>query len=233
MTGPGSILCRDDSYPFTEATLMEADFWHSKWERGEIGFHQSRVNPLLAAHFGKLNLPRGARVLLPLCGKTLDIAWLLDRAYRVVGVELSALAVDELFEQLALKPEITTRGDLTRYSAGDLELLVGDIFAVSAEHLGEVDAIYDRAALVALPAETRPRYAGHLGQVSASAPQLLITFEYDQRQMAGPPFSVDQDELARLYDSAYRLQPVGRREVENGLKGKVAATEIAWLLHGV
>lgn len=64
---------------------MDANFWHEKWQRREIGFHQPQANPLLVAYFDKLNLAAGSRVLLPLCGKTRDIAWLLDRGFRVAA----------------------------------------------------------------------------------------------------------------------------------------------------
>ena len=210
---------------------MEASFWHQKWERGDIGFHKSEANPLLEVHFEKLNLEKGARVLLPLCGKTLDIAWLLARGYRVVGVELSALAIKQLFEELGLEPEIVAIGASAHYSAKNIDIFVGDIFDMSAKYLGPVNAIYDRAALVALPADTRHKYAAHLTDLTEAAPQLLISYEYDQSRMDGPPFSVDEDEVMRLYGATYTLKPVERKNVVGGLKGKVVAAETVWLLY--
>ncbi len=159
---------------------MEAGFWHQKWERGEIGFHESETNPLLIHHFEKLMTAAGSRVFLPLCGKTRDIAWLLAGGYRVVGAELSALAIEQLFNDLGAKPAIAKSGKLTRYSASNIDIFVGDIFEVSAKDLGSVDAIYDRAALVALPAGIREQYTSHLIDVTGAAPQLLVTLEYDQ-----------------------------------------------------
>jgi len=209
---------------------MEASFWHQKWERGEIAFHQSEANPFLLAHFEKLNLAKNSRVFLPLCGKTRDIACLLAGGYRVVGAELSELAVNELFKELGLEPNISTAGKLTRYSAKDVDILAGDIFDVSAELLGAISAIYDRAALVALPSAIRERYTSHLMNISGTAPQLLITYEYDQRLMDGPPFSVTENEVRRHYEAAYRLRPVESKNIADKLKGKVAATETAWLL---
>lgn len=209
---------------------MEASFWHRKWERGEINFHESEANPLLTDHVEKLDLAKGSRVFLPLCGKTRDIAWLLARGYRIVGAELSGQAIDALFQELGVEPKIATTGKLTHYSADDIDILVGDIFDISAANLGPVNAIYDRAALVALPAATRKQYATHLMQITGAAPQLLIAYEYDQSVIDGPPFSVSADEVKQHYGAAYQLTPVERRNVVGGLKGKVASTEAVWLL---
>lgn len=209
---------------------MEADFWRQKWEKGDIAFHLSEVNSLLVAHFDKLNLPSGSRVFLPLCGKTRDFAWLLANGYRVVGAELSEIAISELFSELGVQPEIVRFGNLAHYSAPNIDIFVGDIFDVSAEVLGPVDAIYDRAALVALPASMRKQYSAHLINVTAVAPQLLITFEYDQSLMDGPPFSISEEEVAQHYGDAYQLISLDSQNVAGGLKGKVAATERVWLL---
>ena len=209
---------------------MEANFWHQKWERGDIAFHESEVNPFLIEHFAKLNLPKDSRVFLPLCGKTRDVAWLLGCGYRVVGAELSELAINELFKDLVLAPEISKVGELIRYRANNIDILVGDIFAVSADYLGPVSAIYDRAALVALPAAIREDYTSHLINISNGAPQLLITYEYDQQLIDGPPFSVNEDEVKQHYGTRYHLKPVESMNIEGGLKGQVAATETAWLL---
>jgi thiopurine S-methyltransferase len=209
---------------------MEANFWHQKWERGDIAFHESEANPFLIEHFKKLNLPKDSRVFLPLCGKTRDIAWLLACGYRVVGAELSELAIDELFKDLGLAPEISKVGELTRYRANNIHIFVGDIFAVSADYLGPVSAIYDRAALVALPSGMRAHYTSHLMDLTDTAPQLLITYEYNQQLIDGPPFSVNEDEVKQYYDTRYYLKPVESKNVAGGLKGKVASTETAWLL---
>ncbi|MBI3283265.1 MAG: thiopurine S-methyltransferase [Burkholderiales bacterium] len=209
---------------------MEADFWHQKWERGDIGFHESAVNALLIKHFEKLNLAKGSRIFLPLCGKTRDIAWLLACGYSVVGAELSERAVKDLFEELGLQPEIEKLGASVRYRAKDIDVIAGDIFALSVEILGPVNAIYDRAALVALPAPLRGQYAAHLINISAAAPQLLICIEYEQRQMDGPPFSVNAAEVEQHYGATYRLKSVESKPIVGGLKGRLAATENAWLL---
>lgn len=212
---------------------MNASFWHQKWERGDIGFHKSEANPLLIEHFEKLNLAKDSRVFLPLCGKSRDCEWLLACGYRVVGAELSELAITALFKELGLAPEISKVGELTRYSAKNIDMLVGDIFDVSAEYLGPINAIYDRAALVALPASMRKQYTSHLMNITNAAPQLLITYEYNQLLMEGPPFSVNENEVTQHYGAIYQLKSVDIKNVTGGLKGKIASVETAWLLQKI
>ena len=149
---------------------MDAQFWHDRWHEGRLGFHEGRVNRMLETHVGALGLNPGARILLPLCGKAVDLPWLAAQGYRVVGAELSAVAVRDLFASLEIDPVVAEKGDLTLWSAGNIEVFVGDIFDLDPETLGVVDAIYDRAALVALPDAMRARYAAHLADLTGAAP---------------------------------------------------------------
>ena len=209
---------------------MDPNFWHKRWEKNEIGFHQSAVNVLLSDHFSGLSLPQTSRVFVPLCGKTRDIAWLLSQGHRVVGVELSKLAVEELFVDLGVAPKISVQGELLRYSAPGLEIFVGDIFELSGDLLGRVDAIYDRAALLAFPTEMRGRYGAHVAAITQLAPQFLICFEYDQAVMNGPPFSMDRQKVHDVHGAHYQIEPIINRDVAGGLKGKCPAQETVWHL---
>ncbi|MDJ0607592.1 MAG: thiopurine S-methyltransferase [Kiloniellales bacterium] len=209
---------------------MEADFWHERWETNQLGFHERDGNAMLVANFRALGLAPGARVFVPLCGKTRDIAWLLAQGHRVAGAELSKLAVDQLFEDLGVAPEVAEAGDLLHYRAPDLDIFVGDIFALTRAALGPVDAVYDRAALVAFPEAMRGPYAAHLHALTGGAPQLLLCFEYDQTIMPGPPFSLEEAEVRRVHGANYALAPVASAEVKGGLKGKAPALETVWLL---
>jgi thiopurine S-methyltransferase len=209
---------------------MEKAFWLDKWQRNEIGFHNPEAHPLLVKHFPKLGLGQGARLFLPLCGKTLDIGWLLGQGFRVVGAELSEMAVVQLFEQLGVAPEISEHGVLKRYRAQDIDIYVGDIFHLQQDLLGEVDGIYDRAALVALPEPMRREYAKHLQRLTRNTQQLLITFDYDQTQLPGPPFCVSDGEVAQLYGDHYQLTLIDAVEVPGRLKGRCEALEKVWLL---
>lgn len=209
---------------------MDAPFWHDKWERNQIAFHEPRANPLLVAHFSSLSLPARSRIFVPLCGKTLDIHWFMSRGHRIAGAELSQLAIQQLFTDLGVTPSTTGIGKITRYSAPGIDIFHGNIFDLSRSDLGAVDAVYDRAALVALPVPLRTRYAGHLAQITSRVRQLVICLKYDQNLLAGPPFSVDGAEVARLYQLGYDLRLLGSTDIGGGLKGKCPATECVWLL---
>jgi len=209
---------------------MEESFWHQRWESNNIAFHQDKPNLLLTKYFKELSLSKGSRVFIPLCGKTLDIAWLLSNGYRVAGVELSEMAIKQLFAELGVEPLVEKIGDLKQYSARDIDIFVGDIFNLSGKTLGQVDAVYDRAALVALPEEMRKRYTAHLMDITVKAPQLLICYDYDQDLMEGPPFSISSEEVNQLYVNSYKLILLESANVSGGLKGIDAVKENVWLL---
>jgi thiopurine S-methyltransferase len=208
---------------------MQPDFWHERWSRNQIGFHESVANPLLVSHFAALGVSKPARVFLPLCGKTLDIDWLLGKGFRVVGAELSPIAVASLFERLGLAPDIERMGDLELWSAPGLDVFLGDFFALTAVVLGSVDAVYDRAALIALPPDMRSRYAAHMDALTQGARQLLITMDYDQSRLPGPPFSVSDEEVRRLYGHREPVR-LASQEMPGGFRGISPATENTWLL---
>lgn len=209
---------------------MDASFWHDKWARGEIGFHQPQVNPLLLQHYSALNLGSGKRIFVPLCGKTHDLGWLMNQGLSVVGAELSELAVNELFEELGLTPDIEQLDDVRRYRAAGIEVFVGDVFGLHAARLGKVDAVYDRAALVALPSEIRADYAQHLANITDCAPQLLLCFEYDQNAMNGPPFCVTEAEIRRCYGERMQLELLARTPMEGGFRGSIPCRDAVWKL---
>lgn len=212
---------------------MDLSFWQQCWETNRIAFHKSETNPFLVNYFGELALAKGGRVFVPLCGKTLDIAWLLSQGYRVAGAELIEIAIEQLFQELDVEPNISRLGTVSLYSAQDIDIFVGNIFDVSSQHLGAIgaiDAIYDRAALVALPEAMHKRYTAHLMEITCKAPQLLITFEYDQTLMAGPPFSISTEEVHQHYGDRYEVSLVTSTDVVGGLKGQCAAQENVWLL---
>jgi len=210
--------------------MIDPSFWHQRWEKNEIAFHESEANPLLVKHVNELSLAKGSRVFVPLCGKTCDISWLLSNGYRVAGAELSHVAIEQLFVELGLQPEISTVGEVEQWSANRLDIFVGDIFAVSRKMLGPVDAIYDRAALVAFPEEMRDRYTAHLTKITGKAPQLLICYDYDQCLMQGPPFSIRNEEVHRQYADTYEVTLMASTDVSGGLKGKCPAKEKVWRL---
>ena len=209
---------------------MEANFWLERWQNNQIGFDQQEVNPFLINHVNKLGLVARQRVFVPLCGKTIDIVWLLQQGYQVVGVELSELAIQQLFQLLGLIPQISTVGAFKLYQAEKIDIYVGDFFELTADLLGTVDAIYDRAAFIALPEAMRLDYSRHLTAVSHTAPQLLVSIEYDQSIVAGPPFSIEEQEIRTHYGASYTISLLERIGIADGLKGKYPAADVAWLL---
>lgn len=209
---------------------MNPDFWHEKWQQNDIGFHLNQANPQLLKHFNALQLQTGDSIFLPLCGKTLDIAWLLSQGLMVTGIELNEMAVQQLFAGLQLTPTIKADGKLTKYCANNINIFVGDFFALSQQQLGHVDAVYDRAALVALPKTLRLEYSQHLLATSQSAKQLLVVFNYEQNALQGPPFAIADEEVAEHYGQSHTLQKIDSSKVQGRLKGQVEAVENVWLL---
>jgi len=202
------------------------DEWIARWRDGRIGFHEGRPNALLERHLDRLAGCR--RVLVPLCGKAEDLAFLAARGHEVIGIELAEQAVREFFAEHRLEPSVAAHGPFIAYRAGPIALLVGDVFAATAALLGPIDAVYDRAALIALPAALRPRYVAQIrALLPAGAPSLVITLEYDQRAMTGPPFAVLEAELRALHAGA-TIELLEERAANGGGKcaqSGVAATE--------
>jgi thiopurine S-methyltransferase len=188
-------------------TTVDKEFWHDRWARGEIGFHQSEYNPHLLTHFERLGLNPGAHVFVPLCGKSLDMVWLLRQGCRVTGVEFSRLAVESFFAETGRGFSTETVRDAVRYRSGDLDIWCGDFFALDPAVIHSLHAVYDRAALVALPESMRQRYAERLLALApANAPILLLGIDYRQEQMNGPPFAVSIEEVRELFGQARRVE---------------------------
>ena len=202
---------------------MEPDFWRQRWQQGRIGFHQDEVTPLLREYWPTLALPEGSRVFVPLAGKSRDMLWLASQGHRVLGVELSQLAVDQFFAEHGLTPERHQSVHGLHHVAGAVELICGDAFALDAVALSDCVGVLDRAALIALPATMRRRYAGELyARLPAGCRGLLITLEYPQQQKNGPPFSVDENEVQALYALEWEIERLARRDILAAQPGFVA-----------
>ncbi|MBV6272386.1 thiopurine S-methyltransferase [Alcaligenaceae bacterium CGII-47] len=193
---------------------MDTEFWLQRWREGQIGFHQDRVMPLLQKHWPIVALPPGSRVLVPLAGKSLDIIWLASQGYRVLAIELSALAIKQFFTENNLSPTSHDSPLGRHHIAGDIEVICGDVFGLDATTLASCTGFYDRAALIALPHATRLRYATHVyGGLPAHCRGLLLTVDYPQHEMDGPPFSVDDAEVNALYGEHWTIQTLDERDI--------------------
>ncbi|MEW9798337.1 thiopurine S-methyltransferase [Alteromonas sp. CYL-A6] len=209
---------------------MEHDFWHERWEKNEIGFHEESGNPFLKKYCSLVKKADAPRVFVPLCGKTKDIGYLLSLQCDVVGAELSERAVQQLFDELDVPPHVTQDGPFKVYRFENVTIFVGDVFELTATQLGRVTAVYDRAALVALPFAMRQRYTAHIADITAKADQLLLTFDYDQQAMDGPPFAVSECEVRDHYEHRYTVSLLQEQPVEGGLKGQVDARALVFSL---
>lgn len=187
---------------------MDREFWIQRWQENLIGFHQDKVNQYLESYWPTLELAEASRVFVPLCGKSLDLIWLAEQGHEVIGVEISPLAVESFFKENGLKPNISDHGHFIRFEAKGISILLGDFFKLKAEDLGEITAVFDRASLIALPPDMRQQYAEYLPKITGNSQVLLISMEYDQSLMQGPPFSVSEAEISGLYSKNYRIEQI-------------------------
>ncbi len=215
---------------------MDKEFWLQKWERNEIGFHEPAGNRLLQRCWPMAGVPAGATVLVPLCGKSIDMLWLARQGYRVLGVELSERAVRAFFAEHGLQPRVEPAGPFRRWRAEGIEILQGDLFALTPELLPPVAGLYDRAALIALPKPDRQRYVQVLQRcLERSARGLIVTIDYQPAAETRPPFSVPPEEVAALFAPAFRVESLARVDVLAGeqklaARGLTALHEAAYAL---
>jgi len=193
---------------------LRTEFWHERWRTGQIGFHQSAVDRRLQQYWPDLGLANGSRVFVPLCGKSLDLLWLCEQGHSVTGVELSTVALESFCMEHGVPAKRRILADFDVYEATRLQLFRGDFFALTPELLGPMLAVYDRAALISWVPELRPAYVKHMTALTNPGTQtLLVTMEYAQEEMKGPPFSVGADEVDRLYAPNHEIRALSRQDV--------------------
>ena len=187
---------------------MEHQFWHERWAKKEIGFHEGTVNQYLHDHWPELAGNGIGAVLVPLCGKAHDMWWLHDRGHAVIGVELSEVACKDFFEEGQEKAKVHPGEPFTKFAHDDLQLWCGDFFQLVPEDLKHARLVYDRAALIALPPHMRQDYVDHLTAVIPDGTRiLLITLDYDT-DIKGPPFNVSDKEVLKLYSADYEIEHI-------------------------
>ncbi len=210
---------------------MNPEFWHSRWAENRIGFHLTDINPLLVEYWPALKPQRNERVLVPMCGKSNDLVWLAERHNQVVGIELSDIAVKAFFAENLYTPLVTGVGHQLTYEFDEITIHCGDFFATQID---PVELVYDRAALVAMPQELRQAYVNHLLSLTAENGRiLLVSLDYPQAEMAGPPFSVDQQEIEQLF-SGCKVSRLARDEGDENhpriKQGVSRFAEEVWLI---
>jgi len=207
---------------------MEHDFWHQRWQEGRIGFHQHQVNAWLKRYWPKLQLAPGARVLVPLCGKSLDMLWLREQGHEVLGVELSDIACRDFFLEQGVAVTPVTVDNYHRRERDGITLLTADLFELPWEVFRDVGAVYDRAGLVALPPALRRRYAQRLCQrIGSGAAMLLVTLEFAGE--SGPPFAVFEKEVRELFEPAFTVTRLAAETPAN--VRHAGEREVVYLLH--
>jgi thiopurine S-methyltransferase len=193
---------------------MEIPFWHDRWKQNEIGFHQADFNSHLQEFWPSLGLKADSHVFVPLCGKSRDLLWLRAQGHPVLGVEVSPIAVRDFFKENGLTPQVSRRDPFEVREADGLTILCGDFFALTPEWLADIQAVFDRASLIALPPDLRTRYAAHMARIlPPNARILLVTMEYPAQGLQGPPFSVDEDEVRALYEKHFSVTSLLRKDI--------------------
>ncbi|MDZ7717375.1 MAG: thiopurine S-methyltransferase [Balneolaceae bacterium] len=193
---------------------MELSYWRSKWRKGKIGFHMENGYPGLEKHWKSIGLKDNATVLVPLCGKSKDLLWLSEHCRRVIGAEISKIAVEQFFKENSLDAEQTTFADFTIYRSSNIEIWNGDFFKLPRHKLPSIDLVYDKAALIALPPDKRKQYAYKIIELCNQNTRILMhQFEYRQDEMNGPPFSVSIEEVNQLFGGQFELKILDRQEL--------------------
>jgi len=193
---------------------LQPAFWHERWRTGQIGFHKSAPDRHLEQYWPSLAIGSDSRVWVPLCGKSVDLLWLRARGHAVTGVEISTIALESFLLEHGVPARRRVAGEFDMYETSGLQLIRGDFFALTPSLLGSVSAVYDRAALISWNPEMRDAYAGRVAALTAPGTQtLLVTMEYPQEQMKGPPFSVDAADVERLYGQNHVIQELSRLDI--------------------
>jgi thiopurine S-methyltransferase len=218
---------------------MEHEFWHTRWQKNEIGFHEGSVNQYLHDHWPDLSLTGTEKVFVPLCGKAQDLWWLHERGHTVLGVELSDIACRDFFDEAAVTPALQPGEPFKKFEHEALQLWCGDFFQLTADDLQDVHLVYDRAALIALPPAMREAYVRHLIDIiPAHAAILLITLDYPGHEMKGPPFNVSDTEVQSLYGKHFQIKQTVRQSLPESnpfakRKGLSGASESVFIMRRI
>jgi thiopurine S-methyltransferase len=192
---------------------MDKAFWQERWQRGDTAFHQPHIHDQLKRLWPAAEVEKGSTVFVPLAGKSRDMVWLADQGHKIIGVELSEIAVADFFAEQALTPERKNAGRFEISMRDPYTLLRGDIFDLDASTLQDVAAVYDRAALVAFPPDLQPKYAAKLMEVvPPQAKIFLVSLDYPKDEIPGPPFATSRDDVHVLFGAAFSIELLESRD---------------------
>jgi thiopurine S-methyltransferase len=178
--------------------------WLQLWNDSDIEFHQLTVNTLLIKYWPLFDAKFGSRVFIPLCGKSLDMIWLAEQGHHVIGIELSPIAVEAFFIENGLTPHKQQQKHYTLWQYQRITILCGDFFSLNAEDIGEIDSVYDRAALTALPEDLRQPYVDHMQTlIPNSCNMFLLTVEDIEQSTVTTAIDA---EISSLYGDHYRIE---------------------------
>ena len=181
-------------------------FWHNRWQTQQIGWHRDAYNDLLTKHWERVGSNKGDQVLVPLCGKSLDMLWFASQGHSVVGLEMVEEAIQAFFEENKLDVSRETIHEQIHHTSEPFTIIESDIFNLKAG-LTQADAWYDRAAMIAIPPTMRETYVEQIRQLTKpNAVGLLITFTYPQEEMEGPPFSLSDNEVKELFSNGFEVE---------------------------
>ena len=195
---------------------MAIEFWHNIWNEQRIGFHRDAVHVDLIQYFDQLNCRAGDRILVPLCGKTLDMVWLAHQGLEVIGIELSAVAITAFFQEHDLAYECEQlSADVSVYTAPQITIYCANIFKLDDALIKPCDTCFDRAALIALPYNIRQRYIDHIANFLKPEAALLLIGMHYPHQVEGPPYSVTLSEIKSLFQSQFDYELLQEQHEEN------------------
>ena len=186
--------------------------WLERWRKGTTGWHRSDINPQLIENINQLSEARTQKIFVPLCGASLDMKYLIDQGFHVVGVELSPLAIERFFNEHNIKYKVSKLRDFDLYQGKSIDIYCGDFFKIKSNYLYDASCVYDRAALIALNPDLQKKYVGHLKEILPnSAKILLLTMFYPQIEMEGPPYSVGDDKVEVLFSEFKEIKRISSK----------------------
>jgi len=194
---------------------MGLNFWLDSWKDNKIPFHQKQINPILKQQINHLNLSKGDIVLVPLCGKSLDMLWLAELGYKVIGVELSEIAVEEFYTESNIIPTIDVYAGYKHYKSESIDIICGDFFNIDLSTIKTINAIYDRAALIALPNKLRESYIKRISEISQKGVKVLLIVIESQEKNIGPPYQIDVNDITKLYSRDFLVDKIYQKNIEN------------------